>query len=136
MKMQRIAIAVTVINLVLMIVLLTKMNPAIAQQEQKQNKLQVLRGSGLEIIDSSGKLRASITFHAPVELNGKLYPAGVLLRLIDSKGKPSVKIDASENGAGLSFSNASNGYIQIISEESGGFLRIKNGDGKEQVIKP
>jgi hypothetical protein len=37
-----------------MIVLLTKMNPAIAQQEQKQNKLQVLRGSGLEIIDSSG----------------------------------------------------------------------------------
>jgi hypothetical protein len=136
MKMQRIAIALTVINLMLMVILLSKMNPATAQQGQKQNKLQVLRGSGLEIIDSLGKLRASVTFHAPVEQDGKLYPAGVLLRLIDSKGKPAVKIDASENGGGLSFSNVSDGYIQLISEESGGFLRIKNADGKEQLIKP
>ena len=135
MKMQRIAIAVTVINLVLMVVLFTKMNPAKAQQ-QEQNKLQVLRGSGLEIVDSLGKIRASISFHAPVEQDGKLYPGGILLRLINSKGQPSVKIDASEDGGGLSFSNASNGYIQLISEESGGFLRIKNADGKEQVIKP
>jgi hypothetical protein len=136
MKIQRIAIAVTVINLVLMVVLLTKMNPVTAQQEQKQNKLQVLRGSGLEIIDSSGKLRASITFHAPVEQDGKLYPAGVLLRLIDSKGQPSVKIGASEDGGGLSFSNESDGYIQLLAKESGGFLKIKNPDGREQVIKP
>ena len=134
MKIQRIAIAVTVINLVLMVILLTKMNPATAQQEQ--NKLQVLRGSGLEITDKYGKLRASITFHEPVEQDGKTYAGGILLRLIDSKGKPVVKIDASEDGGGLSFSNASNGYIQLISDENGGFLRIKNADGKEQVIKP
>ena len=132
--MQRIAIAVTIINLVLMIILFTKMNPATAQKEQ--NKLQVLRGSGLEIIDSSGKLRASITFHAPVEQDGKMYPAGVLLRLISSKGQPSVKIDASEDGGGLSFANEKDGYIQLLSKESGGFLKIKNADGKEQVIKP
>lgn len=132
--MQNIAVAVTAINLVLMVILLTKMNPASAQQEQ--NKSQVLRGSGLEITDKQGKIRASITFHEPVEQDGKTYPGGILLRLIDSKGKPSVKIDASETGGGLSFSNASNGYIQLISDESGGFLKIKNGDGKEQVIKP
>jgi hypothetical protein len=65
MKMQRIAIVVTIINLVLMVVLLTKVNPATAQKQQ-MNKLQVLRGSGLEITDSSGKLRASISFHAAV----------------------------------------------------------------------
>ncbi len=146
MKMQIIAIAVTVINLALMVVLLTKMNPASAQQEQ--NKLQVLRGSGLEIVDSMGKIRASITFHAPVEQDGKTYPGGILLRLIDSKGQPSVKIDASEEGGGLSFSDASEeggglsfsnelqGYIQLLARESGGFLKIKNPDGKEQVIKP
>jgi hypothetical protein len=135
MKMQRIAMAVTVINLVLMVVLLTKINPATAQKGQT-NKLQVLRGSGLEITDSSGKLRASITFHAPVEQDGKMYPAGVLLRLINSKGQPSVKIDASEDGGGLSFSNEKDGYIQIMAKESGGFLKIKDPDGKEQVVKP
>ena len=135
MKTQRIAIVVTVINLVLMVVLLTKINPATAQKEQT-NKLQVLRGSGLEIIDSSGKLRASITFHAPVEQDGKMYPGGILLRLINSKGQPSVKIDASEEGGGLSFSNEAQGYIQLLARESGGFLKIRNFDGKEQVIKP
>jgi hypothetical protein len=96
----------------------------------------VLRGSGLEITDSSGKLRASISFHAAVEQDGKMYPAGVLLRLINSKGQPSVKIGASEEGGGLSFSNEKQGYIQMLANENGGFLKIKNPDGKEQVVKP
>jgi len=134
MKIQRIAVAVTVINLVIMIVLLTKMNYATAQPEQK--KVQVLRGSGLEIVDSLGKIRASISFHAAVEKDGVTYPAGILLRLIDSKGQPSVKIDAAEDGAGISLSNELQGYVQILAKESGGFLKIKNADGKEQVIKP
>ncbi|HEX5155290.1 MAG TPA: hypothetical protein VFW07_27805 [Parafilimonas sp.] len=134
MKLQRIAIIVTVINLVLMAVLLAKINPAGAQKET--NKLQVIRGSGLEIVDSSGKLRASITFQSPGKQNGITYPGGILLRLIDSKGQPVVKIEGSEEGGGLSFSNESEGYIQVIARESGGFLKIKNPDGKEQVIKP
>jgi hypothetical protein len=135
MKMQRIAIAVTIINLVLMVMLLTKINPATAQLK-KQNEFQMLRGRGLEIVDSLGKIRASITFHAPVEQDGKLYPGGILLRLINSKGQPSVKIDASEDGGGLSFSNELQGYVQLSANESGGFLKIKNADGKEQVVKP
>ena len=134
MKMQRIAVAVTIINLVLMIILFTKMNPATAQKEP--NKLQVLRGSGLEIVDSLGKVRASISFHAPVVQDGITYPGGILLRLIDSKGQPSVKIGAAEDGGGLSFANELQGYIQLLAKESGGFLKIKNADGKEQVIKP
>ena len=135
MKMQRIAIALTVINLIIMIVLLTKMNTATGRQHE-QNKLEVLRGSGLEIIDSTGKLRASITFHDPVEKDGVTYAGGILLRLISSKGQPSVKIGAAEDGGGLSFSNEANGYIQLLSKESGGFLKIKNADGKEQIVKP
>jgi hypothetical protein len=133
-NIQRIAIAVTVVNLILMVMLLTKMNFATAQPEQK--KLQVLRGSGLEIVDSLGKIRASISFHSAVEKDGVTYPAGILLRLIDSRGQPSVKIGAAEDGGGLSLANESDGYIQILAKESGGFLKIKNPDGKEQVIKP
>ena len=134
MKIQRIAIAVTIINLVIMSILLTKMNFATAQSQQK--KSQVLRGSGLEIVDSLGKIRASISFHAAVEKDGVTYPAGILLRLIDSKGQPSVKIGAAEDGAGITLANELQGYVQILAKESGGFLKIKNADGKEQVIKP
>ena len=135
MKIQHIAIAITTINLVLLIVLLTKMNPAIGEKKE-QDKTQILRGNGLEITDSTGKLRASITFQQPSEVNGVTYAGGILLRLINSKGQPSVKIGAAEDGGGLSFSNESNGYIQLLAKESGGFLKIKNADGKEQVIKP
>jgi len=134
MKIQRIAIAITIINLVLMVVLLAKMNAATAQKEQ--NNLQVLRGSGLEITDKEGRIRASITFHDAVVKDGVTYPAGVLLRLIDSNGQPSVKIGAAEDGGGLSFANEKDGYIQLIAKESGCFLKIKNADGKEQVVKP
>ncbi len=123
MKIQRIAIAVTIINLILMIVLLTKMNAATAQKEQ--NNLQVVRGNGLEITDKQGKIRASITFHEAVVKDGVTYPAGVLLRLINTKGQPSVKIGAAEDGGGLSFANEADGYIQLIAKESGGFLKIK-----------
>ena len=135
MKMQRIAIALTMINLIIMTVQLTKMNTATGRQHE-QNKLEVLRGSGLEIIDSTGKIRASISFHKPVEKDGITYPAGILLRLISSKGQPNVKIDASEDGGGLSFSNEANGYIQLHSKESGSFLKIRNADGKETIVKP
>ena len=134
MKIQSIAVAVTMINLLLMGLLLAKINPAAAQKEQE--KLQMLRGSGLEIMDKQGRVRASISFHEPVVQNGVTYPAGVLLRLINSKGQPSVKIDAAEDGAGLSFSNESQGYIQLIAKQSGGFLKIKDADGKEKLVKP
>jgi len=134
MKMQHIAVAVTIVNLLLMALLLTKINPATAQNQQ--DKLQVLRGSGLQITDKQGKVRASISFHEAVVQDGVTYPAGVLLRLINSKGQPSVKIDASEEGGGLSFSNELQGYIQLIAKQSGGFLKIKDANGKEKVIKP
>jgi hypothetical protein len=134
MKIQRIAVAVTIINLLLLAVSLTKINSATAQKER--DKSQVLRGTGLQITDEQGRTRASISFHDAVVKDGVTYPGGVLLRLINTKGQPSVKIDASEDGGGLSFSNELQGYIQLIAKENGGFLKIKDADGKEQVIKP
>jgi len=133
MKIQRIAIALTLINLVLMIFLLAQMRPATAQTPQTT---QVLRGRSLEIVDSLGKIRASISVMPPVTADGKLYPQTVLLRLIDSKGGPVVKIAATEDGAGLNFDDGADGGVQIIANNAGSFLKIKNQDGKEQVVKP
>lgn len=134
MKIQRIAIAITVVNLLLMVVLLTRISPVTAQKEQA--KSQMLRGNGLEITDNQGRTRASISFHDAVVKDGVTYPAGVLFRLINTNGQPSVKIEASEDGGGLSFSNELQGYIQLMAKEAGGFLKIRDHDGKEQVIKP
>ena len=64
MKTQRIAIALTVINLIVMTLLLTKMNTATGRQHE-QNKLEMLRGSGLEIIDGYGKIKSKYYFSQP-----------------------------------------------------------------------
>ena len=134
MKIQRIAVAVTVINLVLMIFLLARLRPASAQQPQ--TGLTVLRGRGLEIVDSLGKVRASISILPPVTAGGKLYPQTVLLRLIDSKGGPLVKLGAAEDGGGLNLDDGADGGVQMIARNDGSFIKVKNQDGKEQVIRP
>ena len=63
----------------------------------------ILRGRGLEIVDDSGHIRASITIHPAGEFKptGKWYPETVVLRLIDEHGRPEVKIAASQDGGGL-----------------------------------
>ena len=135
MKTQRIAIALTVINLVIMSFLLAKLNDANAEQPRPTDKT-VLRGRGLEIVDSLGKVRASISVLPPSTVGGVLYPQTVLLRLIDSKGGPLVKLSAAENGAALSMTDESQGGVQILARDAGSFIKIKNQNGKEQLIKP
>ncbi len=133
--MQQIAITITVINLMLMIFLLAKLRPASAQQKQS-NTSQVLRGRSLELIDSSGNVRASIQIQPPSIVNGKSYSQNVILRLIDSQGKPLIKLGAGEDGGGLYIDDGSDHGIQLITDKSGNFIRITNSDGKEQIIKP
>jgi hypothetical protein len=132
MKLQPILIALTVINLGILVLTYAQLKPAVATAEIAP----MLRGRGLEIVDENGKIRVSI----------KVYPANnkgeketVLLRLITEKERPSVKISASEEAAGLSFAGptgTNQTYIQLISEGKVSFLRLKNEDGKEQLIKP
>ena len=131
--MLKIGFALTVINLVLMIFVLSELKPASAQQ---QSSLQVLRGRGLEIVDSLGKVRASIKIEPPVTMNGKLYPQSVILRLVDTKGGPLVKLGAAEDGGGLNLDDGADGGVQLIADSKGSFIKVKNQDGKEQVVKP
>jgi hypothetical protein len=135
MKMQRIALFLTVVNLAIMTFLLAQFRPAHAQQQQHQNVAPVLRGRGLEIVDSLGRVRASITIQPPVEVDGKNYPQTVLLRLIESNGKPLVKLGAAENGSGLTMTNALDEGVLIHGHNDGSFVKITN-KGKERVIEP
>jgi len=62
----------------------------------------VAAARALEIVDEQGRVRASIrVLPASAQKNGEVSAESVLLRLITERGRPSVKISASEQSAGL-----------------------------------
>ena len=70
---------------------------------------------------------------------GDRYPETVLLRLITERGRPSVKINASEEAAGLSLagpSSTKDTYVILESKGTASSLKMKNEDGREQILKP
>lgn len=138
MKVQGVLVVLTVVNVALLGILLTQGGPARAG-----NDTGVLRGRGLEIVDDSGKVRASIKLHPADPMykmpNGKVgYPDTVVLRLITPDGRPGIKISASVDGAGILASGESGNTdwhgVQISSEES--TVKLRGKDGRQQVIKP
>lgn len=64
------------------------------------------------------------------------YPETVLLRLIDSRGGPNVKLAATEDGSGMSLGGGPGAYIQSLARGNAPFIKIVNPDGREQVVKP
>ena len=137
MKLQTLLIAITVANIALLILFLSR-----SSSERVQSDVGVLRGRALEIVDEHGKVHASITVF-PADPNREMpdgmkgYPETVLLRLISSEGRPNVKIGASEQGAGLGLGGASDPtYVQILAGRANTSLKLTNKDGQEQLIKP
>lgn len=139
MKMQRLAIALTVINLFILVTAMSRIGSAASTQN-----VPMLRGRGLEIVDARGKVRAQIILiaadTAAKTARGTPYPETVLLRLIDPNGRPGVKIGTSADGSGISLAGDSerrdwNG-IQILAESAGTSLKLTNKNGRKQVITP
>jgi hypothetical protein len=137
MKTQRLAIFLTVINLGIMIVTL-----AHSRQATADNVAPVLRGRSLEILDDQGRVRASIKLH-PADPSVKMpdgktgYPDTVMFRLIDPKGRPEVKIGASEQGGGIGLIGDSDStQILLQAEGADASLKLTNKDGRQQIIKP
>ena len=100
----------------------------------------MLRGSALEIVDGQGRVRASLNvLPAGRSKNGDAYQETVLLRLITERGRPSVKIGASEETSGLSFAgptNTKDTYVILESRGTVSSLKLRNEDGHEQIVKP
>ena len=89
-----------------------------------------------------GRVRASLSvMPAGTSAHGDRYPATVLFRLITEQGRPSVKISASEEVSGVSLAGPTttkDTYRRLILEAKGtaSSLKLRNEDGREQVIKP
>jgi hypothetical protein len=137
MKTQRLLVVITILNLLLLVFSLGQTRAVLAE-----GAAPVLRGRALEIVDDKGRVRASITV-LPADPTVKMpdgtvgYPETVLLRLITSQGRPNVKLAATERGAGQVLGGESDPtYVQILAEGPSTSLKLSNGDGREQLIKP
>jgi hypothetical protein len=136
MKTQRMLVVLTMVNLVLLLVALAeRVRPAMAQDQ-----LAMLRGRGLEIVDSRGRVRASISVLAPdTSRAGAETSETVLLRLITERGRPSVKVGASESQSGLSFAGPTgtrDTYVILKADGTTASLKLRAESGREQVLKP
>ena len=138
MKAQRVIIALTIVNLTLLAFQLSGRE----REVHADTIAPVLRGRALEIVDDQGRIRAMIrvfpadpTVKMPDGTTG--YPETVLLRLINSKGGPNVKISATEDGSGLVLGGESDPtFVQILARGTSTSLKLVNKDGRQQVIKP
>jgi hypothetical protein len=133
MKTQRLAIVLTVINLVILTFNLAYSRPATAE-----GVAPVLRGRALEIVDDQGKVRAQIIVAPPTTMpDGQKYPETALFRLIDRNGRPEVKLGASGQGGGLGLVGATDStQVLLKAEGMESWLKLRNKDGREQIVKP
>lgn len=139
MNFQRLGMILTAVNLALLMFVLgvlAQLRPTLAAQDTAP----VLRGRALQIVDGQGRVRASITvLPASTQKNGEISAETVLLRLITERGRPSVKIGASEQSAGLALvgpTGTKDTYVQLGANGTVSSLRLKNEDGREQIVKP
>jgi hypothetical protein len=130
MRIQRLALVLTIVNLLLLSVLLAHLNPLSAQEPAP-----ILRGRALQIVDDAGRVRASLS----VLPAGDQSPETVLLRLITERGRPSVKVSASEEASGVSVvgpSGTTNTWITVKADGFNSSVVVKSEDGSEQIIQP
>ena len=137
MTTQRLAIVLTVVNLIIFLLTLDHPHPATAD-----STVPVLRGRALEIVDDQGRVRADLKLY-PADPKVKMpdgttgYPESVMLRIYSSAGRPNVKLATTEDGSALVLGGESNpAYAQILSRGTNPFLKLVNKDGREQVVKP
>ena len=115
-KSQRFLIAITVLNGAFTVLSLSQVQQVWAAPDAAP----VLRGRGLEIVDDSGRVRASIKVHPAdpkVRLpDGTTQPETVVLRLVNANTGPGVKIASSEDSAGFALIVGQGNYLQVASD--------------------
>ena len=133
MKWQRLAVVLSIVNAALFIRLMA-FDRSVAAAEAPAT----LKVHSLELIDDHGRVRAELkvfpalpTVKMPDGTIG--YPESVMLRLIDSKGGPNVKLSASEDGSGLVLGGESS-YTQLLSRGGTPFIKVVSKDGREQLL--
>jgi len=133
MKTSRALIALTALNM--MLVLVSLVRPVLAEAPPA-----VLRARALQIVDEQGRVRASLAvLPATASSAGVATQETVLLRLITERGRPTVKIGASEEQSGISVAGptgTTDTYAILNADATTSSLRLRSEDARERVIKP
>ena len=131
---QSLIVVLTAVNLVAAGSVLAAMRAARADAPAG-----VLRGRALEIVDAQGRVRASVSvLPAGTSAAGDRHEETVLLRLITEKGRPSVKIGASEETAGMSLTGPTgtrDTYVIVEAKGTASSLRMRNEGAAERVVE-
>jgi hypothetical protein len=123
MNVQRIAVALTAVNLALLLSALAQVRAAGDQAIPT-----LLRARVLELVDERGTVRARLN----VESGGQ-----VVFRLLDQTGTIRVKLGAAKDGSGLVLANdATEPGVHILAKATGSSLKLANKDGRERIITP
>lgn len=136
MTTQRLLVLLTIVNLGLFAFQVSHLSTANAATDD------VLRGSGIEIVDENGRLRAQLKLE-PADPNYQMpdgeqgYPDTVIFRLITPDGKPRVKLTTSEEGSGLMLlGNSDDTQSVLMSDGTEASLKLRNSEADQQVVKP
>ena len=134
MKVVRLVLVLSAVNALLLVALLSQLNPAAAQQTAP-----VLRGRALEIVDAQGRPRATLHVEPAGAANGVAYQETVIFRLITERGRPAVKVTTSEEGSGVMVAAGTateRTYVTVGAKGTATTITMKNEDGRERLIAP
>ncbi|HVR69809.1 MAG TPA: hypothetical protein VMT87_03105 [Vicinamibacteria bacterium] len=135
MKIHRVLVVLTLVNLGILLSTLRAMRPAVAEGVPA-----VLRGRSLEIVDDQGRVRASLSvLPAGTSARGDRHPETVLFRLITERGRPSVKLSTTEEASGMSLAgptSTTDTYVILEARGTASSLKLRNENGAETVVKP
>ena len=137
MKLQKFAVGLTILNLLLLASNFLRPNIAASPDPAPAS---ILRCRELYLMDDKGRVRAELKI-TPPDPNVKMpdgtrgFPESVLFRMFSSEGAPYVKLGAAEDGGGMVL-GGDKSYTQALSRGANPFIKIVNKDGREQTIKP
>ena len=123
MKMNRLAVILTLINLVVLVFVLAQNRTTAAETSSD-----VLRVRVFELVDDHGQVRAQLN----VEDSGE-----VVFRLRDADGTIRVKLGAAEDSSGLVLLNdLTEPGIQLLAGQDGASLTLAEKGKAGRVIEP
>jgi hypothetical protein len=123
MKKQRFAIAVTMVNLALLLIAVAQ-----AKSPAPPETVPLIRTQAFELVDAQGQIRSRLN----VEADGT-----VVFRLYDQEGTIRVKLGADKNGSGLVLlDERTEPGVHIVAREQSGGIKLNGVKGRQRVIEP
>ncbi len=120
MKSNRTPVALVAVNLIVVLFILAEKGSALEHGT-------ILRGRGLELVDTGGQIRARISMESTGE---------VVFRLFDETGTIRVKIGASKDGSGLVLLNDSTQVgMHLLAKDTGSSLKLMD-NGRVRLVLP